>query len=182
MWCLGIGLLLAVLLAVALQRSQDRQRAAEAQRTATALSQLSALPLEWNRWSLGQRKAWAVERTAEWWRVVRLLYPTLQGDGPTVTFSSRMTRTQGYAKMRSNEIRYSELVLETRTPVEIDELVAHEVAHLVCFQLYPNASAHGPHWKAVMTTMGQAPARLARRDGAYDQERELAWREQSTQP
>ncbi|MFN5945839.1 MAG: SprT family zinc-dependent metalloprotease [Phycisphaerae bacterium] len=182
MWCLGIGLLLAVLLAVALQRSQEKQRTTESQRTAAALSQLSPLPLEWNGWSLAQRKKWVVERTAEWWRVVRLLYPQLQGDGPSVTFSARMSRTQGYAKVQTAEIRYSELVLSTRTPVEIDELIAHEVAHLVTFQLDPTASAHGPRWKAVMKTMGQVPARLARCEGAHDQERELAWREQSTQP
>ena len=41
---------------------------------------------------------------------------------------------------------------------EFRETVAHEVAHIVAFQLWPRATPHGREWRMVMAAFGYANA------------------------
>lgn len=65
----------------------------------------------------------------------------------------------GLAWRRENKVEFSKTLLIENEGRFINQIVPHELAHLICFKVYPNASAHGPQWKGVMRRLGCEPSR-----------------------
>jgi SprT protein len=51
-------------------------------------------------------------------------------------------------------LRFSIEGCEKHPQYMIDDIIPHEVAHIVCFLLYPSASAHGQEWKRICIALG----------------------------
>ena len=78
---------------------------------------------------------------------------------PTVSFDLRGT-TAGQAYPGKNHIRLNGQLLNENTEHFIEQMVAHEWAHLAASNLHGrNIRAHGPEWKSLMTKLGLDPAR-----------------------
>ena len=98
----------------------------------------------------------AISRWARKWGVRNLV------DFVTVTFSNRMRRSLGRARIRSGLITLNAdlLVASRRRQLEV---LCHEVAHIATFQLFgAGARPHGPEWRELLSAAGYKPStRLA---------------------
>ena len=77
---------------------------------------------------------------------------------PTVSFDLR-GRTAGQAYTTKNHVRLNAVLLTENAQEFIEQIVGHEVAHLV--DRYQNGNAtdpHGPKWQAIMVAFGLLPA------------------------
>ena len=80
---------------------------------------------------------------------------------PTVIISNRMTRCWGMATVKSGEyiIKISgKVYVGNEATMALRNTVAHEVAHLVEYELYGEFS-HSDRWAYFMTLLGQTPNR-----------------------
>ncbi|MFD1383967.1 SprT family zinc-dependent metalloprotease [Rhodanobacter aciditrophus] len=69
---------------------------------------------------------------------------------PTFNFKQR-GRTAGTAYLQTNEMRFNLFMLKQDCEKFIEQVVPHEVAHLVVFQVYGSRpKPHGPEWTAIM--------------------------------
>jgi len=79
--------------------------------------------------------------------------------GPVAVSFALRGRTAGDACGRTGTIRYNAELLERHGDRFLEEIVPHEVAHVVVGRLFPGRRRpHGPEWRAVMAFFG-APAR-----------------------
>jgi len=79
---------------------------------------------------------------------------------PEVTFDLR-GRTAGYAYWVRNKIHLNGYLLAKYADEFIEEVVTHEMAHLVAYNLTPRKKIkpHGNEWKQVMLFFGREPNR-----------------------
>lgn len=98
----------------------------------------------------------AIDAVQSYWRRAISHWPQLRGQ-PTVSFKLR-GRAAGTASTRMR-VRLNAELLERYPEEMLAQTVPHEVAHLVTFQVYPGASAHGPEWRSVMHFFGCSPDR-----------------------
>ncbi|RDL45824.1 SprT family zinc-dependent metalloprotease [Marinomonas piezotolerans] len=69
---------------------------------------------------------------------------------PIFNFKQR-GRSAGTAYLQTNEMRFNAFMLNQDPEKFIDEVVPHEVAHLVVYQVYGSKpKPHGPEWVAIM--------------------------------
>ena len=68
-------------------------------------------------------------------------------------------RVAGLAWLRENRVEFSKTLLLENADKFIARTVPHEIAHLICFKLYPGASGHGREWKSIMSRLGLEPSR-----------------------
>lgn len=69
---------------------------------------------------------------------------------PTFNFKQR-GRTAGTAYLQKNEMRFNLYMLRQDSEKFIEQVVPHEVAHLVVYQIYgTDPKPHGPEWVAIM--------------------------------
>ena len=83
--------------------------------------------------------------------------------GP-VELSTRMTTAAGKVNRCTMGTRYSLPIIQ-RNPLDafLAQTVPHEVAHVVCLQVYPDARGHGREWQRIMrVVMGRPAARCHR--------------------
>lgn len=72
---------------------------------------------------------------------------------PVITFYQRGT-TAGWADSSLNTIRYNERI-SSLNPEEFKYIIIHEVAHLVCNKIFPNAKRpHGKEFKVIDLALG----------------------------
>ncbi len=71
-----------------------------------------------------------------------------------VRASSRMSRSLARAYLDRNEVRVSVAVLGSR---HLPEIMAHEVAHLVCYWRHGRTRPHGRQWQQLMIMAGERP-------------------------
>lgn len=65
----------------------------------------------------------------------------------------------GVAHICENRLRFNKVLYEENRQHFLLHTVAHEVAHLVSYQVYgKRIRAHGPEWQAVMQQVYQLPA------------------------
>ncbi|AKA38205.1 SprT family zinc-dependent metalloprotease [Yersinia ruckeri] len=77
---------------------------------------------------------------------------------PKINYHQRGT-SAGSAYLQAWEIRLNPiLLLENKQPF-IDEVVPHELAHLLVFRQFGRVAPHGKEWRWMMETVLQVPAR-----------------------
>ena len=71
-----------------------------------------------------------------------------------------MGTTAGKAHYYENRITLSPTLLKENSTNFINQIVGHEIAHLITFNLYGQfIKPHGKHWKSVMLNLNLNPAR-----------------------
>ena len=68
---------------------------------------------------------------------------------PTVGFR-RSGRTAGSAHLQKNHINFNPVLLSEYPDNYKSDVVPHEVAHIVVYQVYGRVKPHGAEWQAVM--------------------------------
>lgn len=98
-------------------------------------------------------------------------YPELEAklQGMPVELSNRMAVCGGRAisnRMTGHSLIKMNYRLHKMHPAELVETYAHELMHVVAFQLYGSNEGHGPRWKALMTLIGRKNERCHKMDVA----------------
>lgn len=76
---------------------------------------------------------------------------------PEVNFKLR-GKSAGTAHPTLNKLRFNRVLLEENHRAFVDEVVPHEVCHLLCHQLYGKVRPHGKEWQSLMRSLYQIPA------------------------
>lgn len=76
---------------------------------------------------------------------------------PTVCFNQR-GKIAGSARLQVNQIRLNPTLLTDNPDRFCQEVIPHELAHLIVYQLYGRARPHGKEWKSVMESVFKLPA------------------------
>ncbi|MEP2651171.1 MAG: SprT family zinc-dependent metalloprotease [Paraglaciecola sp.] len=69
---------------------------------------------------------------------------------PTIHFNQR-GKIAGCARLQTNELRFNPVLLKDNLDTFINEVVPHEVSHLLTFILFGRVKPHGKEWQAIMT-------------------------------
>lgn len=81
---------------------------------------------------------------------------------PTLVYQQRGT-SAGTARLEKNEIRLNPVLLLENQREFIDEVVPHELAHLLVWQHFGRVAPHGKEWKWMMESVLGVPARRTHR-------------------
>lgn len=68
---------------------------------------------------------------------------------PTITFK-KSGRNAGSAFLSQNRINFNRVLLAHNADEYFNEVIPHEVAHLLCFKLYGRVKPHGNEWQQIM--------------------------------
>ena len=77
---------------------------------------------------------------------------------PDISFKLR-GKSAGMAHLQLNKIRFNALMLQENKHAFIDEVVPHEVCHLLCHQLFGRVKPHGKEWQSLMINLYQLTPR-----------------------
>nr|WP_086940305.1 SprT family zinc-dependent metalloprotease [Thaumasiovibrio occultus] len=77
---------------------------------------------------------------------------------PVVKFNQR-GRTAGSARLQLWELRFNPVLLAENPQAFLDDVVPHELAHLIVYQLFGRVKPHGREWQAVMEGVFKRPAK-----------------------
>ena len=69
------------------------------------------------------------------------------------TFFNQRGKVAGSARLQTNELRFNPVLLEDNLQLFIDEVVPHEVCHLLTYQLHGRVKPHGRQWKMLMNLL-----------------------------
>lgn len=76
---------------------------------------------------------------------------------PNVNYAVKGKKA-GVAYLQANEIRLNSVLLMENGAEFIAQVVPHELAHLLVYQLFGRVAPHGKEWKMVMETVFGVPA------------------------
>jgi SprT protein len=76
---------------------------------------------------------------------------------PTYFFNQR-GRSAGSAHLQKNAVKFNPVLYLQNKAVFIEQVVAHEIAHLITYQLYGRVKPHGKEWQQIMTQVFHLPA------------------------
>ncbi len=79
-------------------------------------------------------------------------------DMPVVSFKQR-GKIAGSARYSQWEVRFNPVLLAENPEAFINEVVPHEIAHLLTFKLFGRVRPHGKEWQTMMTQVFGIPAR-----------------------
>lgn len=78
---------------------------------------------------------------------------------PTVHYNVRGLKA-GVAYLQQNEIRLNPILLAENGQAFIQQVVPHELAHLLVYQQYGRVQPHGKEWKMMMEQVLGVPAEI----------------------
>lgn len=84
--------------------------------------------------------------------LARMCYPAYNKPPLRVSFFPK-GRTAGWAKYSAHEVQFNLSQMVQNDAIE-RLTVPHEVAHIVCHALFPNAKSHGEEWKGICIMLG----------------------------
>ena len=76
---------------------------------------------------------------------------------PQYLFNQR-GRSAGTAHLQRNLIKFNATLFEQNQDAFFEQVVPHEVAHLIAYQLYGKVRPHGKEWQHVMQLVFRCPA------------------------
>ncbi|RBW43159.1 SprT family zinc-dependent metalloprotease [Psychromonas sp. B3M02] len=76
---------------------------------------------------------------------------------PTYYFNQR-GRSAGTAHLQKNIIKFNPILYSQNKQIFIEQVVAHEIAHLLTYQMFGKVRPHGKEWQAIMTQVFKVPA------------------------
>lgn len=98
------------------------------------------------------------DRVKYWWaKGYNVMGKPIPEFAPTIIFNPNLRTTAGKAHLQKNKVEFS-IPLMRGNPESFDEIIGHEVAHLIAWNLYKD-KGHGIYWKLVMIGMGLRPDR-----------------------
>ncbi|RDV26208.1 SprT family zinc-dependent metalloprotease [Alteromonas aestuariivivens] len=75
---------------------------------------------------------------------------------PAVTFR-RSGKNAGTAFLQQNRINFHPTLLQENLQAYFNEVIPHEVSHLLAYQLYGRVKPHGAEWKYLMLNVFNVP-------------------------
>lgn len=81
---------------------------------------------------------------------------------PTLNYALRGAKA-GVAYLQQNEIRLNPTLLQENGAAFIQQVIPHELAHLLVYQLFGRVKPHGKEWKMVMEQVLHVPAEIYHR-------------------
>ncbi|PJG84377.1 SprT family zinc-dependent metalloprotease [Conservatibacter flavescens] len=76
---------------------------------------------------------------------------------PVVSYDVRGVKA-GVAYLQKNCIKFNRTLLLENPEAFINQVVPHEVAHLIVYQIFGQVKPHGKEWQFVMVSLFQIPA------------------------
>ena len=59
-------------------------------------------------------------------------------------------KSAGTAHLQLNRLRFNGMLYQENSQIFLEEVVPHEIAHLLCFQIYGKVKPHGQEWQQIM--------------------------------
>lgn len=68
---------------------------------------------------------------------------------PIIRFNQR-GKIAGCARLQTNELRFNPVLLKDNQDIFINEVIPHEVSHLLTYSLFGRVKPHGKEWQSIM--------------------------------
>lgn len=83
------------------------------------------------------------------YRLVAEGYFNRQFPTPEISFKLR-GKSAGKAYLQKGEIRLNPILFKENRQIFLDEVIPHELAHLIAYQLFGKVQPHGKEWQHIM--------------------------------
>lgn len=72
-------------------------------------------------------------------------------------------KNAGTANLTTNKINFNPVFFTHNRQAYFDEVIPHEVCHIIVYQIYGRVAPHGKQWQWIMRNLFEAPARTTHR-------------------